>query len=254
MSDLAKMLKDQAGIEEEEITDEQIAAAIIEVLASKTEGGEKEKRNVLRKETTKALTLAARTIKFAVSHDGSGDVEGALREYDEALGLYAECLNDEVLGVKPAEQIVASMASYLDRCLALRLDHLEDPEYADAQPQFRGKAVEAMGRRGFSTLKRGVALFKRAKDAPSGTVSDWQTLVLFQEALECLMAYLRAPGTKSPMVQKCVVEMLDRSEELKSAMKAAEAAPGAAQARAQVANDGGAAEVATPLMRSDVGR
>jgi len=159
----------------------------------------------------------------------------------------------QVLGEKPAAAIVAQMSQFLDRSLTLRLG-LEEHDYADSQAECRMRAVAAMERRGFSALKRGVALYKRVKEAvpPAAESSaaatmpgeagdggggggsggrsasgEWSELVLFSEAVECLLVYLKAPEAdgkkKSPMVHKCVVEMLDRTEALKAIMLAAEA-------------------------------
>jgi len=97
--DLVATIKSQAGSEEEEITEAQIAAVLKEVLSGgtgKAAGGDPgATRKALLPSTTKALQVAARTVKFATHHDGSGDADGALREYDTALGLYAEALADQ---------------------------------------------------------------------------------------------------------------------------------------------------------------
>ena len=201
------------GSDDEEVTDAEAHAVLGEIFGGASLGAaEEDKRRALLSSTTKSLEKASRTVKFAVAHDRGGEAEKAIEAYDEALKLYAEALGDDVLKAKPAEAICAQRESYMQRSLELRVGCLEAFS-APPVAQSRKGALQALSKRGVSVLKRGVALYRRAKEPPG---ADWPTYVLFSESLECLLVYLKGPGEKNAMVTKCVTEMLDKTEAIKA--------------------------------------
>jgi hypothetical protein len=212
-SDLAANILAQAG-NDEEVTDAEAEAVIAELFGKG--GGRAEIEGPLQTllpGTRKSLELASRSLKAAVAHDSNGDSTLAIENYERSLMYFTEGCVDPALGEKPTVACLENMTSALDRALALRI--LSTPQFSTPQPE-RHIIFEAMSNRGFSALKRGVGLYKQSKESP---LEDWAVFVMFSEAMECLLTYMKSPNGNSsnPMVVKCVGEMLSRTESIKAA-------------------------------------
>eukprot|EP00615_Pteridomonas_danica_P005132 CAMPEP_0114337202 /NCGR_PEP_ID=MMETSP0101-20121206/6210_1 /TAXON_ID=38822 ORGANISM="Pteridomonas danica, Strain PT" /NCGR_SAMPLE_ID=MMETSP0101 /ASSEMBLY_ACC=CAM_ASM_000211 /LENGTH=232 /DNA_ID=CAMNT_0001469367 /DNA_START=80 /DNA_END=778 /DNA_ORIENTATION=+ len=223
LDDVMSLVMAQSGQEEEEVTDEQAAAVIAEILGGggETSAEDLAPRKTLLPYTTKCLDQAKRAIRLAVGYDTNNQKTEALDSYEQAIGLFSESLEDEALSDKNAVRIVQSMESYLDRSIELQLSQTEDQDYTSASnvTSARQRTLTNMVKHNFNTLKRGVSLYSRAKKTGGG--DDWITFILFTESLECLITALKSSNAsaKSPMVSKCIDEMITKLEDIKAKNK-----------------------------------
>jgi tetratricopeptide (TPR) repeat protein len=222
---IAKMIASTAGQEEEEVTDAEALAVVAEILKGKMGVGggggtgaaeDEPQRKTLMGSTTKALDHAGKMIRVAVAHDSNGKSAEALESYEKAIELFSQGLDDEALAEKNASHIVQSLESYLDRSIDLQLGN-STKDFTRSNIFSRKVVLERMVKHDFNALKRGVALYSRAKK--DGKDDDWTVSVLYSEALECLILAMKSSSSsaKSPMVSKCVNEMITRLEEVKAA-------------------------------------
>lgn len=212
----AKLLASHAGVDEEEVTDAQAEAVLAEIFGKgESSGGAAEVGSapkVMLSSTMKSLEQAGKFIKIAVAYDTNGEMSEALESYEKGIELFSEVLQDPALTETNATRILQSLESYLDRSIHLQLT--QPPDFTREGIFSRKLVIERMtcNSHDFNVLKRGVSLYSKFKK--EGHDNDYYALVLYSEALECLIIAMKSSsaGAKSPMVLKCVEEMITRLE------------------------------------------
>jgi hypothetical protein len=196
-------------------------------------------RNILLESTGEALERGNKLARIAAACDAKGQTEHTLEYYNRSIELFVEALGDEVLSESLVSRIILNIEGYLTRCSQLRI-HASLEERKISKLVQHGlpvtkKAFEAISHRGGGVLKRGVSLYKlgkttqarRTESANSGAAvaevhasTDWTVEVLYTEAIECMLSYLKSDAGKAnsnskPVILKCVSEMLDLTESIR---------------------------------------
>lgn len=150
--------------------------------------------------------------------------------YDKALACFARALS---LGFPRDEErrksLMGTMLTYLDRLQEITLKSAdksltlkESTEEMPATNQLnkeRRMVIKEMAKLGLQTLARGVKL-KRAASDHEKKGELFEAFVLYQECLDCLVAYMDSEKVKanketSDKIMKLVLEMLEKAESIK---------------------------------------
>mmetsp|Transcript_13003 Transcript_13003/g.23424 ORF Transcript_13003/g.23424 Transcript_13003/m.23424 type:complete len:247 (+) Transcript_13003:54-794(+) len=166
------------------------------------------------------LQQGMKNIRLAVDRDGKGDLESAAKFYDKALEGFSGALNCGIpTGDEARSNLLNSMVGYLDRVQAILLQGEANETvrifYTSVGKNLSG-TLQSMSKCGFKCLSRGMELRKRGK-VQEESQSHWQAYVLYSEATECFVAYMKTDpkGGTNEAVKKVVFEMLDSAERLK---------------------------------------
>ncbi|KAJ1458246.1 hypothetical protein M885DRAFT_513325 [Pelagophyceae sp. CCMP2097] len=208
-----------------EVSDEEAQRAMDDVLAGGNGGGD-DADGRARAGALRAKSEARDLVREALRHAQlaaqleSGDSAArrkALLYFEKALEEYAAALQGGGVPDASAPRLVELMGSYLDKARTIR-EHLADPNLDDgADGERRRRVLTVLAQRGCSVLARAVAARKAALlvdgDDASPRQLDWRRFVLYSDAADCFITYLKLFAGRPPdAVTQATTDVLSQLE------------------------------------------